>query len=299
MTVLHIVGAVDGFTWDRIALWYASIRRHAPTARVHLVAYNLSPQTTLMCRASGITIHLGASPGGHVVIRRFHDWACLIPSLDGDAILTDVRDVIFQEDPQPKLTALLSKHPIVVQEEPQDFRRGHFWCLANLRQAFPEYCAQLLDHNVICAGVIAGRGLELARLCQTVYDLSIRRPTADHLDQAALNVALRLDLPVYQEFHRAPRFDALVLPASHPWCFHSALLLLHPTIYQRLNDGALPPAMRDGVCYTESGYGERFAILHLCVQRGPWVDAVNRLYLGEAAHTAVQPTDCYQKANYV
>ena len=283
--MLHIIGAVEGYSWERTALWHESIRRHVPEAVVHLVAYGLCDVTRAKYERRGIVVHDGAAAGSHCVVRRFGDWAALVATLSGDVLLTDVRDIVFQEDPRRKLATLLAGSEIVVQTEAQTFRNGHFWCEQNLRQAFPEYAGRLLDYPVICAGMIAGRAPNLSRLCRVVYDLCVSRPDADHPDQAALNVALWSE-----RFH----FGARILDPSYSWCYHAALYLHHPDLFRRL--GGREPILRDGVCLNADG--ERYSVLHLCVNGGPWVDAVNLLYAGSATHHAIKASDRYQKSRY-
>ena len=94
--MLHIIGAVEGYSWERTALWHESIRRHCPEAVVHLVAYDLSPVTRAKYERRGIVVHPGVAAGNHVVVRRFGDWADLLSRLAGDVILSDVRDIVFQ-----------------------------------------------------------------------------------------------------------------------------------------------------------------------------------------------------------
>ena len=292
---LNVVGAVDNFPWERAALWRESLRRHVPEASVCCVAYNLAVPALLRYRQRKIAVQTGNSAGNHVVIRRFNDWAGLVARLRGPVLLTDVRDIIFQQDPTEKLEALLADHDIVVQEEPQDFRRGHFWCEQNLRAAFPEYAGRLLDHPVICAGMIAGKGPELSRLCGLVYKLCLQRPKADHHDQAALNVLLRLGPAAIKGFGGEADFKVAVLPHHYPFCYHSAFYLGHREHYLQLN--ATEPQFRDAACHTADG--QKYAILHLCGPGGAWADAINRSYQGKARYSRVRTADNYQKNSYL
>ena len=280
--MLHVIGAVDKFPWDRAALWFESIRDKAPSASIHCVYYNLLPEVVVEYQRHGVLMHPGRRTASHVTTQRFEDIAVLAESLDGYTIATDVRDVVFQSDPEPELLWLLCDAEIVVQEEPQGFRDGHFWCEQNMRAAFPAVAGRMLDFPMVSAGMVAGEGKAVARLCASVYELCMTVPQADHPDQAALNVVLRLN-----------GVPAKILPPDYPFCYHSALLMCHPKLHDRLNEHR--PIIRDGYCYTHRS--ELYPVLHLGVIAGSLRDAVNARYRG-AKYTPVQPADNYQKARY-
>jgi hypothetical protein len=101
-------------------------------------------------------------------------------------LLTDVRDVIFQEDPFPKLIAklgdkdaVLSSENIVIAAEP--------WNQNVLFQLFGgEACDRIRDHDVINSGIIFGRPQFLADLNLLMYDITHCLTGEKIRDQAAL-----------------------------------------------------------------------------------------------------------------
>lgn len=101
-------------------------------------------------------------------------------------LLTDVRDVIFQEDPFPKLIekmgdkdAVLSSENIKMADEP--------WNQNVMFQLFGgDACDRIREHDVINSGIIFGRPSFLADLNLLMYDITHCLTGEKIRDQAAL-----------------------------------------------------------------------------------------------------------------
>ena len=166
-------------------------------------------------------------------------------------IACDTFDVVFQTNPFDR-TDWVGRHLMVVSEE-----RLFKDCEGNKRgmlQSFPQFYEKLENEEILNAGVIAGTGPEVAKLCEDIYNLcqqDVRLPVftpgfEDRLpDQQALNI-----LYERQRHCVLHGTDAFAFQYNHKHSF------------------------RDGRCYNENG--ELYAILHQYVWQHK--DEVQRLY---------------------
>ena len=191
----------------------------------------------------------------HPVVDRWKLIADYIKAGSFDRVIAcDTFDVVFQEDPFPRLKAMLEEHDheLVLTSEERLFRD----CEANKRgmmDAFPQFWEKVENKPILNAGVIAGKAARVAALCEDIYNLcqqDARLPKftpgfQDRLpDQQALNIL-------------APA-DATIVEGKDAWAFQ----------YNHAHE------MRDGIMYNANG--QRYAILHQYLYQ--WKEEVQRRY---------------------
>ena len=264
-----ILGATDGYHYQQLDLWVRSIRRHAPAAEIVLITYAIDRETWDACHAAGIKLIPGHAVGPHCVVKRFGDYAELLATLAADdlVILSDVGDVVFQDDPFPPLAELLGDHhDIVVQEEPQFYANGDQTIRDGIREWYPYFSEKLMPYRVICAGVVGGNAGGLEKLCNVIFTAARHascKPrnlrTLLGPDQDALNMLARLG--TWRDRIR------IVLPFAS-WCYNAGTQHVWPAIFERDNPGAAVE-MIDGYAINRET-NRPYPILHLYNKSPEW-----------------------------
>ena len=109
-----IIGVVDGYDWDKIKYWANSIKKSGFTGHKSVIVFNMDDPTVKKLTDEGFSI-IGAAPytegKGFVyegdpalMVNRFFFIYNFLKMIDepmkvGRVILTDVRDVVFQDNP--------------------------------------------------------------------------------------------------------------------------------------------------------------------------------------------------------
>ncbi len=188
-----VIGAINHHEWPVVAPWIKSLRKTSFTGRVILVTYeDVAEYVKDQMRLHGVEI-VEAKMEISVNRGRFKDFAAILESIppETSVVATDVRDVVFQEDPA-SLGGLLDvskKKELVVSSEGWRYHDSE-WNLATLRKVFPAHEARMLYEEVYCSGVIVGTAGALKRLSERIWDLARSAPSFNG-DQVAMNIALR------------------------------------------------------------------------------------------------------------
>jgi len=204
-----IVGVVDRYKWDQIKHWANSIKRSGFTGHKALIVYNMDAETVKkLTDEDFMLIGCGQydektgfshdnSKGSVMVDRFFHLYGFLnvLSEPVDNVIMTDVRDVIFQDDPSKWLSN--NGYQIVVGSENLKYK-DEPWGRNNLQQAFGPYFLETHgDNEIYCAGVIAGNRNAMRDLALNVWlichGLNPHVPGGGGPDQAALNILLHTD----------------------------------------------------------------------------------------------------------
>jgi hypothetical protein len=206
-----IVGVVDRYRWEQIQHWANSIKKSGFTGHKALIVYNMDAETVKKLTAEGFML-IGCnqydeatgfshdnSLGSVMVDRFFHLYSFLnlLSEPVKNVIMTDVRDVIFQDDPSKWLdqnffgNILVGSENLKYKDEP--------WGRNNLQQAFGQYFLETYgDNEIYCAGVIAGSRNAMKDLALNVWlicrGLNPHVPGGGGPDQAALNVLLQSEI---------------------------------------------------------------------------------------------------------
>lgn len=228
-----IVGVVDNYDWDKIKYWANSIKQSGFEGHKALIVYNMDVPTVEKLTAEGFML-IGASqynetngfvyeaPGRSIMVDRFFHIYNFLKMLEQSdeverVIVTDVRDVVFQNSPTSWLDEyMLPQHNLVVGTENMRYA-DEPWGRNNLQRTFGEYFYDALkDEPIICAGVLAGTFEDIKDLCLTIW--LITRQMNPHVeggggpDQAALNILL--DTVVH-------RYTTLFSNPSSGWVVHA------------------------------------------------------------------------------
>lgn len=204
-----VIAAVRDYDWSAIRTYANSLVRSQFAGRKVMFVDNLAPGTRRILEHLGFEVNEMATESGprFVTHSRFEPVYKFLQSSDCRdvryVIWTDVRDVVFQDNPTPWLEQNLAPGTLVAT--------GEGWLISN--EPFNDTWARLTldneaehawlrEHEVLCGGVLAGQIKELAEVLQKIHEMVKDKPQAN--DQAALNYILRKH---YADAFRAPRPD--------------------------------------------------------------------------------------------
>jgi hypothetical protein len=114
-------------------------------------------------------------------------------------ITTDVRDVVFQQDPFPKLRTLLDSgnSDILIGSENMLFK-DESWNMKNFRTPYPFLANSVAYEEPVCSGVIGGRFGAIADFLMLIYLVTRNFLSGKVSDQAGVN-ALRHLRPIQDQ----------------------------------------------------------------------------------------------------
>lgn len=237
---------------DKIKLWASSFKKHSD-GNVVLIVANMSEEDKLACVDLGVEFHPVEMKDTHYFMQKrlkhLGDW---IKNSDSEMILsTDVFDVAFQNDPfkkiDPEFDFFVGGEGVNVNQDPWNAN-----CVSSLFESQFEKCA---NHEIICAGVLAGKKDAFVSVYEKMYDLCEKSPDKHNIkDQAALIVMIASDM--------IPKIKIFNLDEG--WVVHCAVA--GPTNFfeswgfkNNLKYG-IPQMKEDGRVYTKSG--SLFDIVH-------------------------------------
>lgn len=136
----------------------------------------------------------------HLLVKRFAmiaDYIYTNLDLIDYVLVTDTYDVYFQDDPFKWMKENMTKQQkVVVGSEGLTYSQ-EVWNKQNLERSFGlETFEHMKNNTIYCAGVIGGRGKEVADLCNRIYKLCVDYgvthaiPGGGAADQAAMNIIL-------------------------------------------------------------------------------------------------------------
>lgn len=230
-----IIGVVDNYDWDKIKYWANSIKKSGFTGHKALIVYNMDAATVkklteeefMMIGCNQYDEKTGFSHDnsrGNVMVDRFFHISSFLSMLEEPidrVIITDVRDVVFQNNPTDWLDKNFSNNfDLIVGSENMTYG-AEPWGANNISKAFgPLFYEKKKDDPIFCAGVIAGDMASVRDLCMNVW--LICRGLNPHVDggggpdQAALNILL--DFEAY-------RYSTLFCNPSAAWVLHAGTSL--------------------------------------------------------------------------
>ena len=218
-----IIGVVDNYNWDKIKYWANSINASGFTGHKALIVYNMDADTVKILEKEQFIL-IGAGeydpstgfkyphPSDRIMVDRFfhiYNFLNLLanPEEVNRVIITDVRDVVFQDNPTTRLDELLvNGHEIILGSENLKYK-DEPWGANNMKQSFGQYFyEQMADKEIFCAGVIAGMGDAVKDFCLNLWMIcrgsNAQIPGGGGPDQAALNVILNM-IPWYHTTYRS------------------------------------------------------------------------------------------------
>jgi len=226
-----IIGVVDNYDWDKIKYWANSIKQSGFDGHKALIVFNMDDATVKKLTEEEF-MTMGVSPyvegkgftydgkGRSIMVDRFFYIYNFLRMLDDSferVIITDVRDVVFQNNPTDWMDEYFLPHyNLIVGSENLNYA-DEPWGRNNLIKSFGEYFYDSLkDQQIICAGVLAGTIEDIKDLCLNIWLITHRmNPHVEGgggPDQAALNILL--DMVVH-------RYTTLYTNPSSGWVVHA------------------------------------------------------------------------------
>jgi len=226
-----IVGVVDNYNWDKIKYWANSIDICGFEGHKALIVYNMDDETVktltdkqfMLIAAGKYEEGKGFTyphPSDRIMVDRFfhiYNFLNLLanPEEIDNVIITDVRDVVFQDNPSKWLDT--SKYELIVGSENLRYK-DEPWGANNMKQSFGQYFYdQMENEEIFCAGVIGGRYASIMDFILNLWLIcrgtNTQIPGGGGPDQAAMNVLLSMEHISYLT-HRTNPSDGWVVHAG-------------------------------------------------------------------------------------
>ena len=211
-----IIGAFSNYDYDAVKPWIESINQTDFDGDKVLITINTSEETNQKIRDAGFTVIPKPSDGKMMFhMERFlhiYDYLKSDKNKYRYIVTTDVRDVIFQSNPQSWLEEKLTGKTQLITSSEAIHIKNEAWNRDNIRKCFGDnFYDDVKDHRVLCVGILAGTGEAICDLCAMLFQLSSNR--SDWVaDQAAYNVLMRM-YPYNNITYRANLSDAWALNA--------------------------------------------------------------------------------------
>ena len=199
-----IIGGASGYKYNDIKYWINSIQRSGFDGDIVLVATNITVDELEKVAQKGVKIlaygqkddkgnYTSNSQMPPHVERFFHIWNVLSETSEkyDFVITTDVRDVVFQMNPQTFLR--MENTPELIAAGEGLKYKDEPWGNGNYFQAFgPFFHNRMKENEIYNVGVIAGTHEIVRDLLLLLLQLSVNRPIPI-VDQAAYNFLLQID----------------------------------------------------------------------------------------------------------
>ena len=209
-----IIGVVDNYGWDKIKYWANSITQSGFTGHKALIVYNMDAETVarlekeqfMLIGAGSYTKEEGFTyphASNRIMVDRFfhiYNFLNLLANPDevNRVIITDVRDVVFQDNPTSWLDDFLLPGQEIVLGSENMLYKDEPWGANNMRESFGQYFyEQMESEEIYCAGVIAGVMHTVKDFCLNLW--MICRGAGAQIsggggpDQAAMNIMIRME----------------------------------------------------------------------------------------------------------
>jgi hypothetical protein len=187
-----VIGVFSNYTYDYVKPWIRSIKETGFKGDVVLYAISIDDDTVNKIENDGVKV-IRATKQGDLMIhmqRFFYIYDYLKTNPDYRYVIsTDVRDVIFQQDPIKFITESDIRKAIISSGESIRIK-DEAWNRNNIITNFGEYFYdEVKDKEVQNVGILAGTSYYIKDLCFALYQMSLNRP--DWVaDQAAYNMLI-------------------------------------------------------------------------------------------------------------
>lgn len=191
-----IIGIAIGYEFPAMNNWIKSLAQCGFEGRKVLILGNVTDETVEKVTDLGIEAEVIDVPEDYVspliVVDRFLILHSFLAEQNDIryAIVTDVRDVVFQKNPsdfldtfgaEPEFGLIVSSEGIKYKDE--------IWSNENLLHSFPDVAFAMQEQIIYNAGVIAGKPAYLSDLALQIFLLSKHNPISNP-DQTAMNILL-------------------------------------------------------------------------------------------------------------
>lgn len=186
-----IVGCITKYTPDDIRPYVESIKQTGFGGEKTMLVYDVPTETKMYLKENDWELYEG-SLSQHIILQRFVDVSELSRSLSADVLMwTDVKDVIFQNDPSRWLYNNV-RLPILATSETIRYKDEE-WAVMNASNSYPLEWPWLKNKTSYCAGTIVAQKYALSDLFKEIYRWAITTSNPQQLsDQAAFNVLIHL-----------------------------------------------------------------------------------------------------------
>jgi hypothetical protein len=190
-----IVGCITNYGIDDIKPYVESIDQSGFQGKKEMLVYDVQQDVIDYLKSKGWEVNGGVLQE-HIILQRFRDLYVLFQDRTNEIIIwTDVKDVIFQRNPQEWIEQILEHEDrkifafsecIKLKDDP--------WACINSGTTFPVEWQWNQENISYCAGTIVGEVEYMRDLFIEIYHWSKATDNPDQLsDQAAYNVLLRME----------------------------------------------------------------------------------------------------------
>ena len=194
-----VIGCTTNYDWDKLKYWVNSLNKSGFEGDKVMIAFNIDYETIEKLSQAGFQVILPGQDNKQaqryeyqsslpVHVERFiHIYNYLNDHDDYRFVITtDVKDVIFQQDPTKFLGMELPGSKLMFASESMKYK-DEPWGNQNLMETFGPYFHERFKDNVIFnVGVLAGRGNVMKDLCSMIFVMSVNRPIPI-VDQSTFN----------------------------------------------------------------------------------------------------------------
>lgn len=218
-----IVGAIDGYGWDTIKYWCNSIKMSGFTGKKVMIVFNCNAETVQKLVDENFIV-VGTQSDGEGGFnysfcqrltvhceRFFHIWHFLEEigktNKIRNVITTDVKDVVFQKNPQEFMEKYDSfSYDLYISNEGLKYENEP-WGMNNYRNTFgPFFWEYMKDKMIYNVGVIAGSYEKVKNLALLIFQMSLNRPIPI-VDQAVFNFLIHHKAIDHSPLYRANHND--------------------------------------------------------------------------------------------
>jgi hypothetical protein len=182
-----IVGCATNYDWSKLKYWVNSINRSGFEGDKVLILMNCDKDTVKKISDSGFSIiAFNQDSNGNLtynsnmmvhVERFFHIYQLLKDNLYRYVITTDVKDVVFQQNPSVWLENNFTDNDDLVFSSESMKYKDEPWGNQNLLETFgPQIYEDFKNHTIFNVGVLAGRGYAMKDLMMNIFASCLHRP---------------------------------------------------------------------------------------------------------------------------
>jgi hypothetical protein len=197
-----IIGCANNYTWETLKYWVNSINKCGFEGEKVLILMNCDNESARKVIEAGFKVigfgqdeqgNLKYEPGRIPVhVERFiHIYDHLCRNDYRYVITTDVKDVVFQQNPIDWLENNLGDKGLVFASESMKYK-DEPWGNQNLLETYGPYIHEKYKNNTIYnVGVLAGRATQMRDLIINIFTAAINRPIPI-CDQSTFNFMISM-----------------------------------------------------------------------------------------------------------
>lgn len=291
-----ILAAAGGYTPTDVKPWTESLVQSGFDGKVFVVVYDNNIELMDYFKSHNFYVLQTNNRGDHnVATQRFEDYIHLLNNeitSDIDLFLhTDIRDVVFQSNPDAWLRGNIGDSLIVATAEGCLYKHEDWNGDGMQKQFGKEIYDKVANKETLCSGIIGGTREGLISLFTTVLEISwYAAEPWGFVDQHFFNLAIRF---VFEDVTK-------IIPADSPWVLNCGTMIAIPmntpdwssgprtayNSYERFRTGAFIENMLSDLPYLDSENlvctpkGEPYAIVHQYDRFGEWKELLLEKYAG-------------------